>query len=316
MRNSLRRVVDHQFVAVPQDRRRMRFYRVMVLKGRTVYGVDRCRRRRHRRFGIADVALERLTHRQPLGGAVRLGFVECGDRRFRLVGRADQRGGMIRLLLTVGQHQRDRLAVPVDSVVLHDRKIVAAAGSGVGLVRAHHHGHGLHHRCVPMRHNQDDARDRFRLARVKCRDAALRDRAEGERGIGHVVEHELGRERRRAPHLEGAIDTRHGSPDQALPVLDQRVGRAARQPAVGCHLDGLAHQPLNGLLDGCLSRIENDHASPPVSSLATQGRQLPFAIGTAMTGAMSSPPQRRGVPRLPTRSQHWLPSWMSRARRT
>ena len=72
---------------------------------------------------------------------------------------------MVGLLLCLGQDDRDRLAVPVDAVVLHDRQ-VAAAGR---LRRGQEQRRRLHPRGVAIGHHEHDAGRGLGGARVERR---------------------------------------------------------------------------------------------------------------------------------------------------
>ncbi len=86
-------------------------------------------------------------------GALRLGRGERRSSRLGRVGGADQGFGVVGLLLRFGQHDGDRLAVPVDAVVLHDRQVVAASGRRRADMNT---GMLLHARRVRVRHDQHD----------------------------------------------------------------------------------------------------------------------------------------------------------------
>ena len=83
------------------------------------------------RLGVPDLELERLAHELARLGALRpwpWRRTSCRLRHRNVTRISDC--GVVRLLLRLGEHHGDRLAVPVDPVVLHDRQIVAAGRLG------------------------------------------------------------------------------------------------------------------------------------------------------------------------------------------
>jgi hypothetical protein len=245
VRHRLGRVVDAQLVAVPGDGGRVQLDRIVVVARRAVDRVDVHRRGGQRLLGVADFHLQGLAleagRRQALGP----GRVQRGDGRLGQIGHADQRPGMVGLFLGLGQHQRHRLAVPVDLVVLEDRQLVAAGGLG----RRHEQRHRLHLRRVLVAHHQHHAGRAFRAAGVEGGDAALGHGAVDQGRIGHILQHHLGREARLPFHFQRAVEARHRGADDAVLLVDQRIGMAARQPAVGRGFDRLLHHLLCGFLD-------------------------------------------------------------------
>ena len=75
--------------------------------------------------------LQRLAHEQAGLGSVRLGGGERDDRVLLFVDDANQALGVVGLLPSFGEHKGDRLAVPVDAVILHDRQVVGTGSLGL-----------------------------------------------------------------------------------------------------------------------------------------------------------------------------------------
>ena len=82
-----------------------------------------------------------------------LAAAERDDGVLLFIGDPDQAPRVLGLFLGLGEHDGDRLPVPVDAVILHDRQIV---GTG-GLRLAHERRRRIELRRVAMRHHQDDA---------------------------------------------------------------------------------------------------------------------------------------------------------------
>jgi hypothetical protein len=110
-----------------------------------------------RRFGAADLLLQRLAHEQARLASLGLGGGERDDRALFFIGDANQTRGVAGLFLRFGVHERHRLAVPVDAVILRDRQVVGAGRLGL----AHQRRRFIQLRRVAMRHHQDDAGRRF-----------------------------------------------------------------------------------------------------------------------------------------------------------
>jgi hypothetical protein len=104
------------------------------------------------------------------------------------------------------------------------------------LGRRHEKRRRLQRRCVAVGHHQHDAAGRFGPAGVESRDATLRNRAVGERGVDHALHWELGCEVGFTLHFERAVEARDRRANQAVLAVDQRVGVRARHPGVGCDL--------------------------------------------------------------------------------
>ncbi len=219
--HELARVMDDKFLAFPRDRRGVQFDRVVVMARRTVGTVDNHRRAGQRRLGIADLefgwfAEDRFWRVRPA-----LGGLERRDRRLGVIADLDQCGGMIGLLLGLGEHHRHGLTIPVDARVLHDRQ-----GARPGRRRRCEKERGrIHPRCVLVGHHQHDARRGFGGSGPEPRDPPAGDRAMHQRGIGQPIHRHLGGETRLALHLERAIDPGDGRADQSVPA-HHRIGRA------------------------------------------------------------------------------------------
>ena len=239
-RHELAGVVDDQFVADPRDRRSMRLDRVVVVTRRAIDVIDLVRRRRQHRIRIADLVQQRLTHEQARLRTLRPGRSERGDGRFHRIGRDDQRLRVIGLLLRLGEHDRDRLAVPVDSVVLHDRQVRRPRRGR----RRTEHRRRVHPWRVQVSHHRHDARRSLGRRGIDRRDPPARNSRIGERGVDHALQRKLGREGCRAAHLQRTIEPRHRRPDQPMLLADQRIGHPARDPAVGGERYQLAHCAL------------------------------------------------------------------------
>ena len=126
-RDELAGIMDDEVVALPDDCRGMWLDRIVVVARCPIDVIDLVRRSLQRRIGIADLVEQWLSHEGRLRQTGCLGLCERGGRRLGCVGNLDQRRRMIRLLLRPGEHHGNRLAIPMDAVVLHDRKI---AGPG------------------------------------------------------------------------------------------------------------------------------------------------------------------------------------------
>src|SRR5450755_219535 len=112
-----------------------------------------------------------------------------------------------------------------------------------------------------MRHDQHNAGRRLGGGNLKLRDPTARDRRVNTSGIEQPLHRYFGGETRGAPHLVGTIDSRLLRAEGHAPV-DQRVGRAARQPTGG----DVAHCGADTADDGVLQLA---HASAPFSSPST-----------------------------------------------
>jgi hypothetical protein len=193
--------VDDEVVAVPGERHRVRLDRVVIVAGRAVDEVDGVRRVGQRGLSVADENLDRLAD------AVRRARVCPGlresARRRGLVGDRDQRGGVVSLLLGFGQDHGDRLAVPVDAVVLHDRQVAAPGRPGRGQEQRRR----LHPRGVAMGHDERHAGRGLGGARVERRDPTARYRAVAQRRVNHVIHHVLSGEARLAADLDRPVQT-------------------------------------------------------------------------------------------------------------
>ena len=158
-----RRVVHRQPVAVPARRRRRRLERVVVVRRHVVRGVDDDLGGGQRRVDVAAFVARRHQaaeqHLRLVGGVSTL--VDRRDRAARLVHDVDQRGGVLRSLVAVGDDDRDRLAVVVHEVVLQREEALArcrapgegrqearlAGDRGQVLVREHRE-HAVGRECV------------------------------------------------------------------------------------------------------------------------------------------------------------------------
>ena len=244
MRHRLRSVVDPQRVAFPGEGAGVQLDRSVVVARRRVLDIHLVRSGGKRSLGVADLLLQRLAHEQAGLGSLRLGGGKRDDRVLLFISDADQGLRMLGLLLRLCEHNGDRLAVPVDAVILHDRQIVGTGGLGL----AHEWRRFIELRRVAMSHHQDDARRRLGRFGVDLGDPAARDRRVFERRVGQPLHRELGAELRLARHLQRAVNSRNRGADQAVLMMHQRVGMAAGNPAVGRKRDGFLHHRLDGVL--------------------------------------------------------------------
>ena len=240
-------------------------------------------------------------------GACGLGRVEVVTRRLGVVGDADQRRGVVGLLLRLGEHHRDRLAVPVDRVVLHHRQVVAAGRLG----RGHEQRRRLHPRRVAMGHHQHDAGRRLGGGRVERRRCGPGDRAVDERGVDHALA--AAPRPRSAPRpctLSGPSIRDTGAPIRPC-LCDQRIGRAAGHPASArARWPSAPAQPCDdrsmlaharapwqfaehgddralGELD--LERVVAQAAAASASSASAAARKLPRVAGPAAQRLLGRP---------------------------
>ena len=202
MRHRLRGVVDAQRVALPGEGAGVQFDRSVVVARRRVRDIHLVRSGGERGLGVADLLLQRLAHEDAGLAALSLGGGERDDRALLFIGDADQGLRMLGLLLRLGEHDGDRLAVPVDAIILHDRQVVGTGRLGL----AHERRRFIELRGVAMRHHQDDARRRFGRGGVDLDDTAARDRRILERRVGQPLHRELGAERRLARNLQRAVN--------------------------------------------------------------------------------------------------------------
>ena len=72
--------------------------------------------------------LQRLAHEDAGFRSPGLGGGEFDDRVLLFIGDADQALSVVGLFLRLGEHEGDRLAVPVDAVILHDRHVIGTGG--------------------------------------------------------------------------------------------------------------------------------------------------------------------------------------------
>ncbi len=116
-----------------------------------------------------------------------------------------------------------------------------------------------------MGHHRDDAGGGLRGGGRDLGDPAAGDGAAGEGGVDHAVEGELPGEAGLARHLLRSVDAGDRPADVAVLEADQRVGLAARQPAVGRQRDDLGHGALGHALRELLGVLEDAHARSPAA---------------------------------------------------
>src|ERR1700733_14580637 len=137
---------------------------------------------------------------------------------------ANQTLRVLRLLLSLCEHKGDRLAVPVDTVVLHNRQIVGTRGLGL----AHERRRPIEFRGVAMRHHQDDARRRLGRCGVDFGDPAARNSRVFEGRVGQLLHREFGAKLRLARNLQRAVNSGDRRADQAVLMMHERVRMTAR----------------------------------------------------------------------------------------
>ena len=174
---------------------------------------------------------------------------------------------MVGLFLRLGEHNGDRLAVPVDAVILHDRQVVRTGGLGL----AHERRRGIQLRGVAMRHHQDDARSRFGRSGIDLDNPAARNHRVLEGGVGQPLHRELGAEPRLPGHLQRAVNSRNRGADQAMLMVNQRVGLAAGNP--NCRARG--RRPSSSAPGGLPAR-RSSHRSVGFGELAEGVRDHPL----------------------------------------
>ncbi len=270
-------------VALPGERAGVQLDRSVVMAGRRVGDIDLVRSSGERGLGVADLLLQRLAHEHAGLAALRLGGGERDDRALLFIGDADQALRMVGLLLRLGEHDGDRLAVPVDAVILHDRQVVGTGGLGL----AHERRRFIQLRGVAMGHHQDDARRRFGRSGVDLDDTAARDRRIFERRVGQPLHRELGAERRLARNLQRAVDARNRGADQAVLMMHQRVGVATGNPAVGRKRDGFLHHRLDGVL-------HNAHCAAPWAVASLPSVSAITRVASSILKALSRKRLSRG----------------------
>ena len=167
----------------------------VVVARRRVLDVHLVRGGGKRRLCIADLLLQRLAHEQAGLASLGLGGGKRDDRVLLFIGNTDQTLGVVGLFLRLGEHERDRLAVPVDAVILHDGQIVGTGGLGL----AHERRRFIEFRRVAMSHHEDDARRRLGRSDIDLDDTATRDRRIFERRVSQPLHRELGAERAPCP---------------------------------------------------------------------------------------------------------------------
>ena len=257
------------------------------MAGRRVRDVHLVRSGGKRSLGVADLLLQRLAHEQAGLASVRLGGGERDDRALLFISDADQGLRMLGLLLRLGEHNGDRLAVPVDAVILHDRQVVGTGRLGL----AHERRRSIELWGVAMRHHQNDARRRFGRMRVDLDDAAARDRRVFERRVGQPLHRELGAKLRLARNLQRAVNARNRGADQAMLMMHQRVGVAAGNPAVGRKRDSFLHHRLDGVL-------HNAHCAAPWALASLPRVSAITRVASSILKALSRKGSSRGELRL------------------
>ena len=196
------------------DCRGVELHRVVVLDRDIILGVvphrgrgeslgsvaARLRRREHGALGTRGL------HRD--GGVALAEHV--GDVRFALILHADQRRRKARDLRRLGHHQRDRLAVELDFVIVQraERRPVRRHVVLVVLIAA------CHARTVLVGEHGRHAFDAHRGAGIEADNATLRDRRRDDAAVEDAAGHiELGGVFRSAGDLGDAVDAGGGRTD-------------------------------------------------------------------------------------------------------
>lgn len=279
MRHRLRSVVDAQCIAVPSEGAGVQLDRSVVMAGRRVRDIHVVRSSGKGGLCVADFLLQRLAHEQAGFGSVRLRCGERNDRVLRFVSDADQALRVLGLFLGFGEHDRNRLTIPVHAVILHDRQIVRT-----GCLRLAHEGwRFVQFRGVAMRHHQHDTRGRLGRGHIDVNNTATRNRRIFERRINHPFHRELGAERRLARHFQRTVNSRDRRSDEAMLMMHERVGVAAWNPAVGRKRDGFLHHRLNGVL-------HNAHCAAPWALASLPSVSAMTRVASSILKALS----RRG----------------------
>ena len=141
--------MNDQVVQIPTYGGRMQLDRVVIMSRRVIHRIDFEWGRFEGCSGVPDLDQQRLTLKNAGLGAFPC-MVADSFGKLRLLGATDERFGVIGLLLSLGEYDRDRLTVPMNQIVLHDGKAIACRR----FRRRHEGRRGLYSRCVQMRHDQ------------------------------------------------------------------------------------------------------------------------------------------------------------------
>jgi hypothetical protein len=122
-KESLRRRIDLETIAVPADKCGMRFHRVVIVRGRRVLQIEAHWRASQSGLGIATQR-ERWAAGEGWSNDPLIKSVGDADaRRHRFVPGAHKPGRYHRLFLRLRKHDRDRLPMKMNLVILKQAKI-------------------------------------------------------------------------------------------------------------------------------------------------------------------------------------------------
>ena len=218
----LRLVPQRHAVAIPSGDRRVHLDGVVVLARDHIGLVDLDVGGGEGSFGIATPCLVRLD--LALVGLLmrrvhRLDAADVRRRGLRRIGDAYQPCRVGGLFEGVGHHERDRLALMIDTVVLKHVQAFTDGWVGEALVGAIGEP-----RRIAVCQDREHAGRSFSLRRVDRSDASVRDRAPDDGGVREVRYFEFGGIGRGPGDFLSAVDTADGFSDHS--------GGHARAPAV------------------------------------------------------------------------------------
>src|SRR6185437_6051169 len=185
----------------------------------------------------------------------------------------EQGRGVSRLLETLGDHQRDMLAVEQDAVVLQQGKH--------GDLRRF--GRPVEARRILMRHDRDDAGGGERLPGIDAADAAGGNPALHQCRIGEALDRDLGGIARIARELGGAFDSGEVGADEIAHACSPSVTSA--RSTVFC-----SNGSLNPLCaSGCAPALASAEAARKLSGLAGAPIST-FSTAGSRQGLVPTPP--------------------------
>ena len=187
----------------PLRRRRVQLDGVVVVTRCAVSVIDFEDAFAQHRLRIADFEFRRLTDDILRQFGLRLQLVERQSRFLRVVFDVNQRCRLIGHFLRLGNHDRHRLPVPMDPLILKHRQIAHRRAASIG----RHIVWCLHSGRVLVCHHGNDTGQTRRLAAVYSSDAPFRDRAQRQCCIRQIVEWNLCSKACRTGHLERSIDS-------------------------------------------------------------------------------------------------------------
>ena len=185
-------IVHAQGTALPGNGQSMKLDRIVIVPGGRVSRIDLERCILQSLFCIANLVMQRLSHKLSGFGTLFTRLCKFDHGVIRSISDTYERLGVIGLFLGFGENQRNRLPIPTDEIVLQDGQAIAT-GSLFGRQEQRRR---LQFRSVFVDHDQHNTRRRFRFRRIKAGNPSLGDCAVGKGGIDHAIHWKLCSKRR------------------------------------------------------------------------------------------------------------------------